>query len=213
MPSFKTNIAVAATALFYMSANAQIQYSIDPNSVSLSIRQGWCTAQKATCPLLCLQLGPGASSTTIQNSCDAATLSYSCVCGNGLQPNATQYSQTLPYFICTQYGTQCVAACGSLNTCQSACREDHPCGAQDPNPPSNVTTTKGSTTSTSTSAAANGAASTNAAGTVYNGLAPTTSAASTSNTKSGDESALDMGRSYGLAVVFAGVFAGFALVM
>jgi hypothetical protein len=47
-----------------------------------------------------------------------ATLDYSCVCGNGLSPNATEFSQTLPYFICTQYGTNCVAGCGGDNLCQ-----------------------------------------------------------------------------------------------
>jgi hypothetical protein len=70
MHYFKTSLAVAATSLMYMSANAQVQYNIDPNSVSLPIRQGWCSQQKATCPFLCLQLGPGASSATTANTCD-----------------------------------------------------------------------------------------------------------------------------------------------
>jgi uncharacterized protein YbdZ (MbtH family) len=73
MLSFKTNLAVAA---FTLCANAQTQYQIDPNSVSLPIRQGWCSQQKATCPSLCLQLGPGASSTTTTNSCDPVRTSH-----------------------------------------------------------------------------------------------------------------------------------------
>jgi len=209
----KTNAAVVATALFYMSATAQDQYSIDPNSVSLAIRTGWCQQQKATCPSLCLQPNNGATRNTIQNTCDPVTLSYSCVCGGGVSPNATQYSQTLPYFICTVYGTQCVASCGGINTCQSACREDHPCGAQDPSPPnSTASVTTASTTPSPT--AADGSASTNAGGTVFNGLggAAATDAASSSK-KNGAQAALDMGRSYGLAVVFTSIFAGFALIM
>jgi len=54
------------------------------------------------------------------------------------------------------------------------------------------------------------------AGVVYNGLggaAATTTPASSSDSKSGADAALDLGRSYGLAVVLAGLFAGFALVM
>jgi hypothetical protein len=214
MHYFKTSLAVAATSLMYMSANAQVQYNIDPNSVSLPIRQGWCSQQKATCPFLCLQLGPGASSATTANTCDPATLNYSCICGNGLTPNATEYSQTLPYFICTQYGTTCVAGCGGVNTCQSACREDHPCGALDPSPPNaSLTSTTASSSATAT-AGDNAAASTNAAGTVYNGLGGAAATpTSSSDNKSGAQSALDVGRSYGLATVFAGIFAGFAFVM
>lgn len=54
-------------------------------------------------------------------------------------------------------------------------------------------------------------------GVVYTGLgggavATSTTAAGSSN-KSGAQAALDLGRSYGLAVIFGGLFAGFALVM
>ncbi len=69
-------------------------------------------------------------------------LSYGCLCGNNLQPNVSEYSLTLPYFVCTEWGTQCVNACGSDNTCASACRQDHPCGAQ--RPKTNYTTTTSS---------------------------------------------------------------------
>jgi hypothetical protein len=52
---------------------------------------------------------------------------------------------------------------------------------------------------------------------VYNGIggaaATTTAAAASSTKKSGSDAAIDLGRSYGLVVVFAGLFAGFALVM
>jgi hypothetical protein len=56
------------------------------------------------------------------------------------------------------------------------------------------------------------------AGVVYNGIggaATTTAAAaeSTSTAKSGADSAMDLGRNYGLVIVFTGIFAGFALVM
>jgi len=39
----------------------------------------------------------------------------------------------MPYFKCTEWGNQCVKACDAADsTCQSACRSEHPCGAQDP---------------------------------------------------------------------------------
>jgi hypothetical protein len=60
------------------------------------------------------------------------------------------------------------------------------------------------------------------AGIVYTGLGGGAVATPTGNSgsgsgsdtkKNGSQMALDLGRSYGLAVVFAGLFAGFALVM
>jgi len=54
-------------------------------------------------------------------------------------------------------------------------------------------------------------------GVVFTGLggtAPTNTASSDSTTKKNSaRAALDLGRNYGLAMVFGGLFAGFALVM
>lgn len=189
MPSFKTTFVLAATML-----SASAQYSIDPNSVPLATRQSWCQSQTATCPELCRQIN---STYYTQNSCDAASLTYACVCGNGQTPNVNEYSLTLPYFICTEYGTQCVAACKSDNTCASACRQNHPCGAQDP-VRINATT---ATTSATTSATAGSASET-----VYNGFGD-----GSSSPKSAGNLVIDSGAGYGFAVLFAGVLAGFAL--
>jgi len=204
MPSLKTSVAVVATALF-IGAQGQAQYTIDPNSVPLSTRSAWCQSQLTSCPLLCLQNTGGNSSTTSANDCDPTTLTYDCVCGNGLAPNASEYSQTLPFFICQEYGNQCVAACNGDSSCQSACRDDNPCGAQNP-------TRVNTTTSSTMTATATGGSGTGA--TVYTGLGGASSTSSSSSTKkSGSQAALDLGRSYGLGVVFVGIFAGFALVM
>ncbi|PMD20951.1 hypothetical protein NA56DRAFT_626829 [Hyaloscypha hepaticicola] len=208
MPSLKLSAAVLATALFSMTVS-QITYEIDPNSVPLATRQQWCTSQETACPLLCLQL-PGASSTTSANDCDPTNLTYDCICGNGQSPNASEYSQTLPYFICVTYGNQCVTACNGDTSCQSACRDDHPCGAQNP---TRVNTTSSSTMASTTLPAG---ATSGTAGVVYTGLgggSVATTAAASSNNKNGAQAALDLGRNYGLAVIFSGLFAGFALVM
>lgn len=211
MPSFKIT-TLAAIALF-VGTQAQSQYYIDPNTVPLSTRQKWCEQEQATCPLLCLQL-PGQSSTTAANTCDASTLTYQCICGNGQSPNASEYSQTLPYFICQEWGVQCVANCGSSNACQADCTQNHPCGAQNP---VRVNTTATSSTAGATATGTDASAS---SGTVYNGFgngAATTTASgassTTASTKSGAQAALALGRSYGIAVVVAGLFAGFALVI
>jgi len=202
MPSFKITAAAVAMTLYTLGAHAQ--YTIDPSSVPISTRDGWCTTQKQSCPLLCTQV-QGGSSTTSSNNCSPDSLTYTCVCGNGISPNASQISQTLPYFICTEYGNQCVTACNGNTDCQSNCRSQHPCGAQDP---VRVNTSTSSVMPSTTGAG--GASNTQ----VFNGLggaaATTTSA---SGKKSDAQSVLDMGRSYGLAVVLSGIFAGFALVM
>jgi len=198
MHSFKISTALVATALVGLSTS---QYSIDPSSVSLAIRKSWCQTQTQTCPSICLQNSTG-STTTETNTCDPDNLTYECVCGNGASPNASEYSLTLPYFICTQYDTNCVNACNGDNTCQAACRDDHPCGAQNP---TRINTTSSATQSATGTA---GASSTNAV--AYTGLG---GSSSTSTPKSGAQMTMDFGKSYGLAVVFAGVFAGFALVL
>ncbi|CAD6442091.1 1bae2c16-9ff6-4986-9ef9-389a44e3d112 [Sclerotinia trifoliorum] len=199
MHSFKITAALIAPALVKF---ATAQYTIDPSSVLLATRKSWCQSQTQTCPSLCLQNG-GNDSSTETNTCDPETLNYACICGNGLSPNASEYSLTLPYFICTQYATNCVAACNGDNNCQAACRDDHPCGAQNP---TRINTTSSATQSSTGTA---GASSTNAV--AYTGLGGSTS---TSTPKSGAaQMTMDFGKSYGLAVIFAGVFAGFTLVM
>jgi hypothetical protein len=211
MPHSTISAALLATALFSVCGRAQQQYSIDPNSVPIATRDEWCQSQQTSCPLLCLQL-PGASGSTTENSCDPTTLVFSCVCGNGLTPNASEYSQTIPFFECQEYGNQCVTACNGDTTCQAACRDDNPCGAQNPTRV-NVTTTSSAMSSTTLPAGA----SSGTAGVVYTGLggaaATQTSSSSSDTKKSNAQAALDLGRSYGLIAVFTGIFAGFALVI
>lgn len=114
-------------------STAQQQYTIVPDSVDQATREYWCKQQKSQCPLICLQQPGVKTQNTISNECEWETLDYSCVCDNNVSPNITEYTQTMPYFTCTEWGNQCVAACASSDSaCQSACRADHPCGAQDP---------------------------------------------------------------------------------
>jgi len=203
MPSFKTSIALIAGSLF-LGAHAQLSYPINITAVPLDIRQQWCESQLTACPLLCDQ-NNGTGATTVSNNCDPTTLVFNCVCGNGLSPNASEYSQTIPYFECQEYGNECVAACDGLQSCQSDCRNNNPCGAQNP-------TRVNLTSSSSTSGATGSPTSSGPA--VFNGFGGSSSSSSSSSSKKGGaQAAVDVGRSYGLAIVFTGLFAGFALIL
>ncbi|KAI0837481.1 hypothetical protein F5Y06DRAFT_270527 [Hypoxylon sp. FL0890] len=156
MPSIR-NILAAAVVLVSVRAD----YVIDPNSVSLTNRDAWCQSETSTCPLICQQTSPG---TTLVNDCDPTTLTYGCVCGDNKQPNVSEYSLTLPYFVCQEWGNQCVKNCGQDNTCAAACRDDHPCGALNP-------TRVNSTSSTSSPTATSSGAQASDSNAIYTGLA------------------------------------------
>lgn len=191
---------------------ASAQYSIDPETVPEATRDIWCSNQQNACPLICLQTSAN-SSDTVANDCDPATLDYSCICENNLSPNASEFSQTIPYYVCTEWGTQCIAGCGGNTDCEFNCRALHPCGAQNPTRV-NITTTSSSATGSQT--ATNGGEATNSAGqTVYNGLGGTGAAATPtgSSSQTGAATALQLGQAYGLFAVAAGIFGGFALLL
>ncbi|CAK7201311.1 hypothetical protein SEUCBS139899_004014 [Sporothrix eucalyptigena] len=203
MPSFKSVLAVAAALV----SSVRADYYIDPDSVSLTIRDSWCSSEISTCPLICDQTAPY---TTLTNTCDPKTLTYGCVCGNGLQPNVSEYSLTLPYFVCQEWGNQCVTACGSDNTCSSNCRQDHPCGALDPKRANASSTASGAATATGSSTAT-------ASDTIYTGLG-TGSGSSSSDSSTTKSSAA--GRSaeltralMGVGLTLGGLAAGFALAL
>ncbi|KFY24814.1 hypothetical protein V493_05007 [Pseudogymnoascus sp. VKM F-4281 (FW-2241)] len=190
---------VFGVAALAVAVAAQEQYHIEPSSVELTTKEVWCNNQKSTCPLLCTQY-PGGSMTTAANDCDPKELTYECICGNGLSPNMTQYTLTIPFHVCIEWGQQCVKSCGGVNSCQAACVEEHPCGAQDPWRVNTTATTSGAPAATSTGAVA------------HNGFGDD-SAEPTVAKPNAAHAALDIGRSYGLAIVFAGIFATFGFIM
>jgi len=186
---------VAVAAVF--SSVAQADYVINPKSVPLSTRQAWCASELSSCPIICQQFPPG---TTLVNKCDPDHLTYGCLCGNNQQPNISEYSLTLPYFVCTEYGNQCVKGCGQDNTCASACRANNPCGASNPKR-YNTTSTASSPTSSATS--------TDGGDTIYTNVPGATASAHAG--KKGAATSLDIGRTYGLFVVLGSMFVGFAM--
>ena len=213
-----STFAIAAVSVLFTSVGSQ---SIDPNEVPIATRDTWCTNQISACPLICTQ-ETGGSAATYANTCDPTSLAYSCVCSNGLTPNISEYSQTIPYYTCTQFNNDCVNNCGTgNNNCASNCRTNNPCGAQNP---TRVNTTS---TASSSTAKASGSGSSGSSTAVYSGFgtAATTTGSSQSSTtssssssssnssmsKSGAAMMVDLGRVYGLGAVAAGIFAGFAL--
>jgi len=141
-----------------------------------------------------------------------STLAYSCVCSNGQQPNASQYSQTIPYYECTEAANQCVNNCAAGDSsCQSACRTDHPCGAQSP---IRVNTSTISTmAATTTGAGASGTADSTATGNVYTGFGGQPTGSSKSGAPATQALAIGFGRAYGLIMVLGGVMGGFMFML
>lgn len=197
-------------ALAQLSASqSNYTYTIDPESVDIGTREQWCTSQQDSCPLICAQVTHG-SDAVQHNDCDPDTLAFNCVCENGMTPNATEYSQTIPYFECTEWGNQCVADCGTDNACSNSCRADHPCGAQSPKRV-NASTTTSSAASSGTGAAGSGAAASASTTQDYSGFGGTSSGAASALKI--PASFMNFGSAYGFAIVFGGLFAGAALIL
>ncbi|OQD69196.1 hypothetical protein PENPOL_c002G09219 [Penicillium polonicum] len=184
---------LSMTMFILASAATLVNSQFDPTSVPYATREAWCNSQTSACPILCLQL-PGASGTPTSNTCSPATLLYYCLCSNNVTPNASEYSQTIPYYTCTETNNQCVLKCNGDSTCQNNCRVKNPCGAQDPKRV-NVTTT--------TAKAATPTASETPVNTLVNGA---TGAAPRM-------ASVDMSHVYGLCVLVGGFVAGFATLL
>ncbi|KAI6990351.1 hypothetical protein KC360_g8773 [Hortaea werneckii] len=176
-----TTAILLTTSTLLTTLSAQQTYAIDPDSVDDSTKQTWCTNQQTQCPLICTQTTPSHSADTLTNTCDATSLTYACICANGLSPNISEYSQTLPYYICQEWTNQCVANCAPAdNACASSCRDDHPCGAL--NPTRVNTSTVSSTMSRTTTGGGTKATTTGGGDTVYTGFGGDSAAAATSST-------------------------------
>ncbi|KAM7196134.1 hypothetical protein V8F20_007169 [Naviculisporaceae sp. PSN 640] len=197
MVSFKATLLALAGA-----ATVSADYWINVTNVPLGDRQVWCRDQKAACPLICQEVSPGP---VIDNSCTPETLQYGCLCANNMRPNLSEYSMTIPFHTCQQYGNECVKDCGAVNNqCASDCRELNPCGAQNPQ---KVNTTSSSTLEPTATPSKN-------PNQVFDGLAgDATDAANSNNNQGSGAGALQFGQTYGLAVVLTSLFAGFAIML
>lgn len=202
MPSFRSTIfALAATFV----ATASADYIIDPKTVNGNIRSKWCLDQRSSCPIICRQTNPAPP---LVNTCDPETLTYGCVCGDNKQPNISEYSLTIPFYTCQEYGNVCVKNCGlGNNACAQSCRVDHPCGAQNPSGPN---ATAAAAEASASAATGNKASTTSAApGSIFsNGVGGGVGGGQTAGV-SGWEA--ERGRIVGMVGLLGGLAAGFAM--
>ncbi|KAI7267019.1 hypothetical protein KC345_g8030 [Hortaea werneckii] len=182
------------------------QYTIDPNSVPLDTRMNWCLAQKNTCNSVC-------GGQAFPNDCDAATLTYSCVCTNGNQPNISNYQQSLAAYECRAWRDGCNERYPRDATEQQACL-DTPCGSRLVSEASSSSSSSmASMTATSSSSdSSSSASSTAAAGGSSDSDSDSDSDSSASGTASSSAAAASQSDSGAAAMRFAqtygtGVFA------
>jgi len=175
---------------------------IVPSSVPLATRDAWCTDQTSSCPLICTQVTN--TGTTLSNTCNPTTLAWTCVCKNGVTPNISDYSLTIPFHECQEYGNQCVANCGQNNNgCANNCRVDNPCGALSPTPVNATSSSSSSATATGTSSTSSASNFASFGGGGNNG----------GSNKNAASSLMQTGQFYGFSVVATGLFAGFCLML
>lgn len=111
----------------------------------------------------------------------------------------TEYTLTLPFHVCREWGRQCVEHCGPTNNeCASDCVEKHPCGAQEPK--------RVNTTTSATMPATTSSTPTNQ---VFSGMGNS----GEGNNNGNAAGVLRFGDSFGLAVVAGGLFAGMAVLL
>jgi hypothetical protein len=138
-------------------------------------------------------------------------LRYGCICADGNKPNVTEYSLTLPFHMCQEWGNQCVAACGlGSNQCSSDCRQNNPCGAQDPQ---RVNATSSTSAGPEATAATTTTSSNGGIFTGLNGAGPEDED-DDSNTDSPSAAAvLESNRALGAALLIGGFLGGLAFLL
>jgi hypothetical protein len=127
--------AIAAAAATVSGQTVQnytsaLDMEIDPNSVPTQTRATWCQGQTNTCNVLC-------NLDTASNDCQQSTLEYDCTCSsNSSAPGLEYYSQTIPFFVCRELFSQCIAQNAGNADGQESCTENINSLCLDHNPPS-----------------------------------------------------------------------------
>merc|ERR1711939_888193 len=176
--------------------DGQGQYTIEPNSVPLATRQNWCRAQFNTCLGVC-------GGQAFPNNCDAATLTYSCVCTNGNQPNISNYQQSLAAYECRAWKDGCNERNPTDAGAQQECLNT-PCGSS--------SSGSDSTSSASSTAAAGGSSDSDSNSDSSASGTASSSAAAASQSDSG-AAAMRFAQTYGTGVFATGLLAFFGLAL
>jgi len=159
------------------------------------------------------------------------TLTYTCTCSDGSSHNISDYTQTLPFFICQQWVSDCTAAnpnnLEAITSCQSvscgarnATTGDEAATAANAGSGSSQTTSgsgssatggsSGSQTSSAADSSSTGSSSGGSSSSSPSGTGSSTASAA-SSTSSGAGVALTVGKEYGFGFLLAGLFAVFGL--
>ncbi|KAG0207964.1 hypothetical protein BGX28_000977 [Mortierella sp. GBA30] len=127
-------LAPFTSCIFGLLAFAAILASVsavDVMKIDNSTKLTWCQNQVGFCTNVCQELTNGAE--TLDNRCDIQTLQYVCECKAGIIPNITEYTYTIPYFLCTADNQECIHNCPqSDNGCYSDCTSKRNCTAEFP---------------------------------------------------------------------------------
>ncbi|KAJ5997705.1 hypothetical protein N7499_005898 [Penicillium canescens] len=187
---------LSALATSVLAANSTDSYTFPEGwnigLVDSSTRSAWCTGQRNACPDICQQ-------GTKLNSCDPATLKFSCVCSDDSSPDVSPYMQTIPFYVCENNYGQCITAHANDAEAQRACKKAASnCGSK--NASEESTTSSSSTTAASTTLATATATDSSASTTSSVAAASTT----TSNAAvAGDMTKMSTGLMAGLMFVAA----------
>jgi len=168
--------------------------AVPPDNVTLADRQLLCRNQQEQCPQICV-------TPTLNNTCDANTLTFNCTCSGGMQPNISNYQQALPAQICLIWKTNCVDAHPNDGTGIAACRSVQ-CGNE-------VVAVNNATTTTTTSAPATTGTGSNTANT----QSTTTSTTSSHTGAAAAATAFAFAQQYGTPLIAGGVAALFGLAL
>ncbi|MDI1492994.1 MAG: hypothetical protein OHK93_004778 [Ramalina farinacea] len=104
---------VVALAGFAVAQNSSS--TLDPGSVSLTMKSQWCQGENTNCPLLC-----GGPTFTKINTCSASDFTYTCTCSNGTGPtDIDQYLDTWPNHVCNEIFAQCRQANPGSESCKT----------------------------------------------------------------------------------------------
>ncbi|TGO36762.1 hypothetical protein BHYA_0115g00110 [Botrytis hyacinthi] len=119
---------VAQLATVVRGTASICQTQVDPRNIDAATRSQWCTVQVNTCGTLC-------GGVTDENTCDITSLCYSCTCtSNSSSPALQLYTSTIPFFVCEQTYSDCIAAGEDDPAAQKVCRdiEEANCGTLNP---------------------------------------------------------------------------------
>ncbi|CAO3573476.1 unnamed protein product [Mortierella alpina] len=127
-------LAIFTSCVFGMLAFSAMLASVsalDVMKIDNSTKLTWCQNQVGFCTNVCQELTNGAE--THSNQCDIQTLDFICECSDGAAPNITEYTYTIPYFLCTAENQECIQNCKlSDNNCYTGCTQKRNCTAEFP---------------------------------------------------------------------------------